>query len=363
MADFFELDFLDVEAKKSGDAIALRYEVNGQQYIHVVDGGYLETGQKVLEHIRKYYDNAPHIDNVVATHPDGDHTAGLKAIVENHSIGALWINRPWLYVDELLPRFARYTNRDNLIRDLKKAFPNTTALEEIALRRGIPIHEAFQGNQIGAFTVMAPTRARYIEKIVDSEKTGVVAKVAGFVPESTFMERVLLALQNAVNFVRSTWGDENFPAEDTSAENEMSVVQYARLCGETILLTGDTGREGLQEVINFAPFVGLTLPGIDRFQVPHHGSRRNVSTELLDKILGPRFDVRPTEGTIKFTALISSAKEDEDHPRKAVVRAMHHRGAKVVSTEGTSIRSHSNAPNREGWRVIESMPYPDDQEA
>ncbi|WP_130231223.1 MULTISPECIES: hypothetical protein [unclassified Bradyrhizobium] len=68
----------------------------------------------------------------------------------------------------------------------------------------------------------------------------------------------------------------------------MSVVQYANLNECKILLTGDTGRSGLQEVIDCAPLAGLMLPGIDRFQVPHHGGRHNVTTELLDAILGQR---------------------------------------------------------------------------
>ena len=40
MNDFFEIDFLDVEAAKSGDAITIRYCKNGVQSIHVVDGGF-----------------------------------------------------------------------------------------------------------------------------------------------------------------------------------------------------------------------------------------------------------------------------------------------------------------------------------
>lgn len=79
----------------------------------------------------------------------------------------------------------------------------------------------------------------------------------------------------------------------------MSVVQYANLHGHRILLTGDAGRAGLAEAADYAPFAGLALPGIDRFQVPHHGSRRNVSTEILDRWLGaqlaevPKGVVRP----------------------------------------------------------------------
>ena len=44
MNDFFEIDFLDVEAKKSGDAIPLRYSINGGARIHITDGGFQGTG-------------------------------------------------------------------------------------------------------------------------------------------------------------------------------------------------------------------------------------------------------------------------------------------------------------------------------
>jgi beta-lactamase superfamily II metal-dependent hydrolase len=361
MEDYFEIDFLDVETKKSGDAITLRYRLAGTEYIHVVDGGYMATGEKVVTQIKTYYGDPGLINHVVATHPDGDHTAGLRAVLTGYPVGNLWMNRPWLYADELMLRFARYTNKANLIRDLKIAFPNTAALEEIALEKGIPIHETFQGNMIGAFTVMAPTRERYIEKVLESEKTGVVAKASGYEESLSALDFMKEALGKIVHFIKSQWAQETFPAEGTSPENEMSVVQYATINGIKILLTADTGREGLQEVINFAPFVGLSLPGIDRFQVPHHGSRRNVNTELLDQILGERLQSQAAEPL--FTAIISSAKEDEDHPRLSVVRAMHHRGARVATTEGQSIQtSSSNAPARAGWGPATLSPYPEEQE-
>lgn len=142
----------------------------------------------------------------------------------------------------------------------------------------------------------------------------------------------------------------------------MSVVQYAYLVGERILLTGDAGRRALEHVIQYAPYVGLALPGIDRFQVPHHGSRRNVSTELLDAILGKRYENQDDTPDHKFSALISSALADEDHPRKSVERAMRHRGGYVVATEGQNIRSSKNAPSRPGWSSIAPRPYPSEQE-
>jgi len=87
----------------------------------------------------------------------------------------------------------------------------------------------------------------------------------------------------------------------------------------------------------------------------------NVNTELLDSLLGPRLDQAPDSRS--FSAIISSAKADEKHPRKAVVRAMIHRGGNVATTEGKGICSHSsNAPEREGWSAVSPEPYPEEQE-
>ena len=106
MAEFFEIDFLEAGTKSSGDAIALRYEEgNGAVSIHVVDGGYTEDGDKLIKHIKKYYGDPGYIHNVVLTHPDADHAAGLTSVLVEFEIGALWMNRPWNHLAALLPRF------------------------------------------------------------------------------------------------------------------------------------------------------------------------------------------------------------------------------------------------------------------
>ena len=361
MEDFFEIDFIDIESTKSGDAIPLRYRIRDIEYIHVVDGGYQASGHAVVHHINKYYGNPAYIDNVVATHPDGDHAGGLRAVLESFQVGALWMLCPWNYADELLPRFSRFTSVENLRRRLRDIYPNLAALEEIAARRGIPVFEPFQGTNIGEFHVVAPSRARYLDLLVQSEKTPEASNEQQTVATSlggVFAE----AAAKAVAFARAAWGAEVFSEEETSPENEMSVIQYAYLCEKRILLTGDAGRSALSEAADYTEAAGVTLPGIDRFQVPHHGSRRNVSSEVLDRWLGSRLRLRPSEGSEAFTAIISAAKADKDHPRKAVVRAMIHRGGKVISTEGQSIRTVHNAPHREGWTSVTPLKYPDDQE-
>lgn len=362
MSDFFEIDFLDVESTKSGDAISLRYQVDDISYIHVVDGGFQDTGQKVADHIKSYYDDPAYIDHVVVSHPDGDHAGGLRTILETFAVGHLWMLRPWVYANDLIHRFSRFSSVESLKNRLKEIYPNIATLEKIAEERGIPICEPFQGKSIGAFIVLAPAKERYLDLVVQSERTPESVEEASKTMGDELKTLFEKAAAKVASLLKAAWGQEVFSLEETSAENEMSVIQYANLCGKQILLTADAGRTGLAEAADFAPHVGLALPGIDRFQVPHHGSRRNVSTEVLDRWLGARLSTKPEKGNETFTAFISSAKEDKDHPRKAVVRACIHRGANVVTTEGANIRTSHNAPDRAGWVPATPVEYPEEQE-
>jgi beta-lactamase superfamily II metal-dependent hydrolase len=354
VADYFEVDFLGVETAKSGDAITLRYSINGNVTIHVIDGGYIDTGDQVIHHLKTFYGSTD-VDHVVLTHPDRDHANGLRKVLEQCNVRNLWINRPWIYAEELLPRFETYSSAEALRRKLRSIYDATAALEDIALEKGIPIHAPLQGETIGAFSVLAPSLNRYLDLIVDSDKTPEAAE--DDIIEAA-VKGILKAFKAATTYIKSAWGEEYFPAAPTSRENEMSVVQTALLNERRILLTGDAGREALQEAIDYAPTVGLSLPGISLFQVPHHGGRHNVSTEVLDQMLGARLQLPPEKTT--WNALCSSAKADEDHPRNSVIRAVLHRGGHWAATEGKNICLAHGIER--GWQPIPQAPYPEEQE-
>ena len=354
---FLEIDFLEAGQKSSGDAIALRYRSdNGVDCIHVVDGGYTEDGDRLVQHIRTYYDSPTVIDHVVLTHPDGDHAAGLQKVLEEFRVRALWMNRPWNHVQALLPRFSYSYTYDGLVRRLRKNFPHTATLERIADEQGVTINDAFQGAWIGKFLILAPSLERYIDLIVESEKTPESER--GEAIAQTLVSRTIALFRS----VAAIWGQENLKGgtDGTSHENETSVVQWTKLCGKSVMLTGDAGIEGLSQACDYAETCGISidLPGIDWFDVPHHGSRRNVSSEVLDRLLGPKLDQQSSSGL--FQAIVSANRNDDEHPRKAVVRALIHRGTRVFQTNG-ALHFNQNAPSRD-WSAAAPLEYPADME-
>lgn len=169
MGDFgYEIDFLPVgKGDKSGDAIAVRYGARGDYKVMVVDGGTKESGQALVEHIKKYY-QTDYVDYVVNTRPDQDHASGLTEVLENLKVGELWIHRPWLYIEEIVKYvdsvqapFLR--DKRTTIQSIKDRFQweyykYAKELESIAKKKGIAIKEPYEGCEIGDFTVLSQVK-------------------------------------------------------------------------------------------------------------------------------------------------------------------------------------------------------------
>ena len=117
---------------------------------------------QLVEHIKKYYGDPGFIDNVILTHPDADHAAGLTSVLEEFDVGVLWMNRPWNHLQALLPRFKYAYKEEGLKQRLKKDFPHVAALEQAAEEREIEIRDVLQGDQIGPFTILASGLDRYL---------------------------------------------------------------------------------------------------------------------------------------------------------------------------------------------------------
>lgn len=118
----YEIDFIGVNSEKStkdADAICMRwrsgvsFDGTATYKIGVVDGGFEAHGDALVAHMNQYYFNdelniKEHHrkigDFIVITHPDQDHTIGIKKVLENFSVKKIYMNRPWKYVDDLFDK-------------------------------------------------------------------------------------------------------------------------------------------------------------------------------------------------------------------------------------------------------------------
>lgn len=347
MNEGIEVDFHPVgrESQRSGDAISVRYGAPGAYTIHIVDGGTTESAEEMVASINKYYGNPQRIDALVLTHADDDHSSGLRTILDNFEVGSIYMNRPWLYAADTIGMFEDDFSIDGLTRRLREAYPILAEIEDTAEERGIPVYEAFQGTPIGAFTVLAPSRQRYINLIPEFSRTPDSATGA-----TGIVGQMAAAVRDVLRSVTETWEFETLEdvlQNPTTPSNESSVVQIGVVDGKKVLLTGDAGVDALTEAADYAETLGFQLPGLDCIQMPHHGSRRNISRPVLNRWVGEPV----ANGSIPhFSAIASVAGECETHPRQKVINAFLRRGAKVASTKkskGGVAYQHKMA--REGW--------------
>ena len=327
----YELDFLQVSTtEKSGDAITARFtDAGGRQRVIVVDGGFTDFGETVREHINTHYGTNT-VDLVVSTHPDADHINGLTRVLEEMDVRELLVHRPGLH--GVAGRLGKADVAEDLVR--------------VAVRNGVPVSEPFTGLSRfdGMLTVAGPTQAYYEqllrEALVERAAVKVGALAAGLGGGYALRRAVIKALY--------ALPIEHFFDDDggTTATNNTSVVLSLAFGTERLLLTGDAGVPALNHALDFLDANGYSATPLAFLQAPHHGSRHNLDTPLLDRLLGApgtQFGFQQVE------AFVSASAEAPKHPSPVITNALLRRGAGVYSTESGHI-CHSDVPiYRPGW--------------
>ncbi|HET7867279.1 MAG TPA: MBL fold metallo-hydrolase [Burkholderiaceae bacterium] len=334
---------------KSGDAIAVRWGQPGASQVLVYDGGSTESGKALVTFVRERL-RSSRVDYAVSSHPDGDHASGLLALLQRLEVGELWMHRPWQHAsaarDAVLARHAAATPLERRLRSKLRA---ARKLEMAALQRGIPIHEPFQGADIGSFRVLSPSRDWYLGQLLPAFGLPLPpllpAPAAPSPPEPA---------QPGAD--RESWGTELLrETVRTSADNEASVVLWGQFGDQGVLLTGDAGIQALGHAADRAQAEGIDLPArLGLLQVPHHGSRHNVSPSVLDRLLGPR---KPQDdGQATKRAFVSAGAGSTQHPHAMVTNALLRRGATPYATQG-QVLSHSPRTPSPGGPGPEPLPF------
>lgn len=343
-APSYELDVLAVgQAGRSGDAIAMRYFLPGfaRPQVLIIDGGDKDAGARLVEHVRYYY-GVSHVDHVLNTHPDADHSSGLTEVLDGLTVGALWMHRPWDHAASIVGLFDDGRLTPNSVRRrVEEALAAARSVYDLALQKRIPVYEPFQGSMIGGLRVLSPTYLDYLTLLQHFRATPPAAT-----PSPLRGSGIAALLEAALSWIPATPANENslLGLNPTAAENETSVVLFGDFGGQRILLTGDAGPAALWSAIRYAHSLGISLQQLRLLQVPHHGSRNNLTADLLQHI---------TAGT----AFVSVAPASPTHPRRSVTNALQRRGTQVFATQGRGLMFSFNAQARPGWTTVEAVPF------
>ena len=348
----FEVDFLAVgDGEKSGDAIAVRWGnlagPRAEQKILIIDGGTLEAGQNLVNHVANFYGTTS-VDAVLCTHPDIDHACGLKIVLEKLDFGFLLMHKPWDHANEIGELFKNPTTPTKLQEKLKKAITTAHELQQICDDKGKKIYEPFTGMTWDNLRILGPNRDYYQQLLAQFRETP-----AAMNPVPSILLKALSGAKETVEWVAEKLDIQYESLDDsgvTSPENDSSTISLLTVDGYKLLFTGDAGIPALTAAADYATSLKVRLDDLRLMQVPHHGSKHNVGKTILNRIKAEN-------------ALISVGAKAPKHPARKVTNALKRRGSFVCVTAGKGLCHRFDSPVRHGWDSAEPVPFYDQVEA
>lgn len=344
----YEVDYIPVgDGETNGDAILLRYGNlvgrRSEQVVIVIDGGFQDSGEKIVHHLSEYYGTNV-VDLVVSTHPDKDHASGLCVVLEKCTVVNLLLHKPWEHAADIKNLFknGRIT-ASGLEEKLEKSLQHASDLEAIAKKKNIPVFEPFQGTNgfNNSMLVLGPSQEYYETLLALFRPTPEPIRSL-----SELLAPMQKAAEEAVRWLEDKLeidllNDEN---DTTSAENNSSAILLFSIDGRKLLFTGDAGKTALLQAATYASTLGISLTDLNFFDVPHHGSKRNLSSKVLRKIRAS-------------TAFISASGESPKHPAKKITNALKKHNTKVFVNRKNTLRHSHQAPDRANWGPATEEPF------
>jgi len=275
-----------------GDALWIEYgDDNGPRCV-LIDGGPSSkvTADALRQRLReRVFDGNGELELVIVTHIDADHVTGVLGLLEDSEVtiepGDVWFNG-WehLPTDVLGAKQAERLSAALIKRKLpwNKAFggravmiPESGSLPPVPLPGGLEL------------TLLSPGRPQLAElRPVWKAEVKKAGLVPGFGTETPEGQPDALGDEK---IDPEQLAEESFE-EDGSEPNGASIAVLAKFDNRTALLTGDAHagvlESGLQR-LGAGP--GSKRIAIDAFKVPHHGSKFNLSSEVLDLVDCDRF--------------------------------------------------------------------------
>lgn len=346
--NMLEIDFLsgsdtDQDSTSSYDAIAIRFKEaqDQEQQVIVVDGGFSDIGNDLVNFLHETYQTDT-VDLMISTHPDQDHLNGLVTAIQQLNVKELLIHQPYNYRSNL----DGFTNLDNL-----------NDLLAYAEDKGVSITDPYMG--LARFNdrlvILGPSEEFYKECLDAQFDPELIAE---FARSGQTVSGILASLSRSVERALTylpveTLGDDG----KTHPRNNSSVIALLTVDGHRHMLTGDAGISALEQAADYYESLhgSFAEDPLCMFQMPHHGSKRNVGKTILNRVLGNH----NTPHNPNHQVFISAAKASKKHPSPKVTNAAIRRGTqrkKLAVTNGKSVRHHHNAPDRDGYSPID--PYP-----
>jgi len=276
-----------------GDSIIISFESDGTTKHILIDGGPSAAYRCVLKNeLKKIQDNEESIELLIITHIDDDHIGGIIKLFEYDDIDKNIIKKIWFNSGNILSKeFSKTENEKREIQitdigDVSKSYKQGITLEKEILKYGWKQEIIKTGNENNIsgvkIKVLTPSKETLRELNNNWQKEGdkKVKMAATGNDHSLSIDKLL----------------ENAFVEHTTLQNKSSISFIIEFDDKKILMLGDAISS---EIIKGLKLLGYSENNkiVTNFvKLPHHGSKYNLSYELLKMIECDNFIVS-TDGT------------------------------------------------------------------
>lgn len=294
--DNYQIDILDV---KDADAILIRCYNGSTPYVILIDSGNINDSEIVKNELKSSY-NSQVIDLAICTHPDKDHFGGFFNLLDDEeiTIKEFWLIDPANYLDEDDIKY--YKTKESATKAVRQIFnrPNDSSVNLINKLQSMPINtycvKAGDSHADIPISVLAPNKEYYTE-IVKQMVSDYGVNSYDESDTSVYDENALPNETKAKSVIDVD--------DDSSTYNASSIVLlFEPEKGKKILFTGDANCASLSKMIEV---YGEQVKNITLLKVPHHGSKHNLTTEIIENS-SPKLSIVSAKGTKK-------------HPSSAIV--------------------------------------------
>lgn len=314
-------DGLEIDMLAIGDAdciLVTRWE-SGRATRVLIDGGCVDSVDTVRAFL--FGHTIGHIDHVICSHPHDDHAAGLVELMKDLRLtfGRLWMHQPWRHINTaLLYNAWGKGNARQATKILSDSITTQLNLSEVAIARQIPFDmEPLSGQRIGPLFVFGPSVEFYNALLMEFSDLNRLARYEGELDRMQ-REQAIEDLMEAAKIAEAPSGLLDDP--QTEPENNSATILWTKYANQTFVFTSDAGTAAIKRAIQ-----KYCIGHCHWMQIPHHGSRRNITQPLIE-YFSPTF------------AFVSAAG-NRKHPRRAVVNAFKSLGTTAFSTH------HPNTAN------------------
>jgi hypothetical protein len=275
----FEIEMLPAD---EGDCLLLRYGEGQETHRVLIDCGTTATMSRLRARLHALGPDERRFDLFVLTHIDSDHIGGAIEFLKHDALGLefedIWFNG-WRHLPKRRLGARQGEIFSTLLRDKGLPWNRWTDREAVVLDGSrLPTRTLPGGMEI---TLLSPTRKMLELLAVTWQKE---LRKHGFTPGSRTQFRKFLGGSAPTAGNLDDLADSRFRG-DTSRPNGSSIGFLAEYGGKSALLAGDAHAPVLEEAIRslVADRGGRKLR-LDAFKLPHHGSRGNLSRELVELV-------------------------------------------------------------------------------